>query len=145
MNNEVAPEETQLESVVSPSLKFLASVKNMKNDGKTEKEIAKSYKLSITQLRTALDNARRGEYEVPEDVKVLELELPLYMRRGAHPLLIGNAVVTTTLGKGTTIVASLDSEEGIEMGTLLTSGLVSALSLGGIMSRETVEKLENRK
>lgn len=146
MNTEVAiPEEpNESEEVVTHSMQFLATVKSMKNEGKTEKDIAKSFKLSVSQFRKALDDARRGVYEASEEVKVLEIELPLYMRRGTHPLLIGNAVVTTTLGKGTTVVASLDSDEGIEMGTLLTSGLVSGLSLGGIMSRETIDKLENR-
>ncbi|ASR80030.1 hypothetical protein SEA_ARCADIA_67 [Arthrobacter phage Arcadia] len=74
--------------------------------------------------------------------RVVERELPVYMRRGANPLLVGEAIVKTTAGVGTTAVVSLNTPEGIEMGELLSSKLVSGISIGGIMDTKVMEQLK---
>lgn len=76
--------------------------------------------------------------------RVVERELPVYMRRSGTPLLVGNAVVTTTAGEGTTAVISLNTPEGIEMGELLSSKIVAGMSIGGIMDSKVMDQLKNK-
>ncbi|ASR84646.1 hypothetical protein PQB76_gp067 [Arthrobacter phage Cheesy] len=75
--------------------------------------------------------------------RVVERELPVYMRRGTNPLLVGEAIVKTTAGVGTTAVISLNTPEGIEMGELLSSKIVAGISIGGIMDAKVMEQLKH--
>jgi hypothetical protein len=66
--------------------------------------------------------------------------LPVYMRRRGELIMVGSGVVTRHKDK-TEVVMVLDTEDGLEMGSLLTSGIAQGLTLGGAVKPALVSKL----
>ena len=69
-----------------------------------------------------------------------EKALPVYMRRGGVPVMIGSGVVTRHKNK-TEVVLVLETDEGLEMGSLLTSGIAQGITLGGAINPALISKL----
>lgn len=77
---------------------------------------------------------------VDSEEKFIQVELPLLMHRGGKPEIIGSAVVTRYKDR-VELASKIDTEGGKEFGSLLTSGYVEGLTLGGILTPAIAKRL----
>jgi hypothetical protein len=79
--------------------------------------------------------------EVAEsEEEFIQVELPLLMHRSGKPEIIGVAVVTRYRDR-VELASKIETESGKEFGSLLTSGYVEGLTLGGILTPAIAKRL----
>jgi hypothetical protein len=79
--------------------------------------------------------------EVAEsEEEFIQVELPLVMHRSGKPEIIGSAVVRRFRDR-VEIASKIDTDSGKEFGSLLTSGYVEGLTLGGILTPAIAKRL----
>lgn len=74
--------------------------------------------------------------------KFIQVELPLLMHRSGKPEIIGSAVVMRYKDR-IEIASKIETEDGLEFGSLLTSGYVEGLTLGGILTPAIASRLKD--
>jgi hypothetical protein len=80
--------------------------------------------------------------EVAESTEeFIQVELPLLMHRSGKPEIIGAAVVTRFKDR-IELAAKIETDSGKEFGSLLTSGYVEGLTLGGILTPAIANRLK---
>ncbi|UVK58723.1 hypothetical protein SEA_UZUMAKI_61 [Arthrobacter phage Uzumaki] len=93
---------------------------------------------------TTENNEHPGEYMTPYNEELFDVvekavttvKLPLIMKKGGEPIVIGEATVTKH-DNHFELYARVTSEEAQDFGNLLTSGVVSAVSIGGAIDRNS--------
>lgn len=97
----------------------------------------------MTSLPEGFDSSAkptRGRNLLGEEF--VAVTLPLFMTKSGEPIQVGFATVTKNEDTKTTeIKAELTSEEAQEFGSLLTSGIVGGLSIGGFIHRNVTAGL----
>lgn len=78
---------------------------------------------------------------VESEEEFIQAELPLVMHRSGKPEIIGSAVVTRFKDR-VEIAAKIETDGGKEFGSLLTSGYVEGLTLGGILTPAIASRLK---
>jgi hypothetical protein len=78
---------------------------------------------------------------VESEEEFIQVELPIFMHRNGKPEVIGSAVVTRYKDR-IELASKIDTEGGLEFGSLLTSGYVEGLTLGGILAPKLAAKLK---
>jgi hypothetical protein len=73
--------------------------------------------------------------------ELIQVELPVLMHRNGKPEIIGSAVVTRYRDR-IELASKIDTEGGLDFGSLLTSGYVEGLTLGGILNPSLAAKLK---
>lgn len=88
------------------------------------------------------DNLEENTTEVTEsEVEFIQVELPVLMHRSGKPEIIGSAVVTRYRDR-VEFAAKIESESGKEFGSLVTSGYVEGLTLGGVLNPQLASRLK---
>jgi hypothetical protein len=85
-----------------------------------------------------------GEYMTPYNEELFDVvekavttvKLPLIMKKSGNPVVIGEATVTKH-DEHFELYARITSDEAQDFGNLLTSGVVSAVSIGGAIDRSS--------
>lgn len=77
---------------------------------------------------------------VESEEEFIQVELPVLMHRGGKPEIIGSAVVTRYRDR-IEIASKIETESGLEFGSLITSGYVEGLTLGGIINPQLAARL----
>jgi len=78
---------------------------------------------------------------VESEEKFIQVDIPLVMHRSGKPEVIGSAVVTRYPDR-IELAAKIDTESGMDFGSLVTSGYVEGLTLGGILNPEIAKRLK---
>ena len=83
--------------------------------------------------------------EVSEEPKIhiVEVVVPVYMRRKGHLVVVGQVVISTVDGE-TTFAGELNTDEGKEMAGFLTSGIATGMTLGAIVDPEMAKKIQSQ-
>lgn len=78
---------------------------------------------------------------VESDEKFIQVELPIFMHRSGKPEVIGSAVVTRYKDR-VELASKIDTESGIDFFSIVTSGQVEGLTLGGVLNAKLTNLLK---
>jgi hypothetical protein len=91
------------------------------------------------KLMTELEENTTEVVETEEEL--MQVELPILMHRSGKPEIIGSAVVTRYRDR-IELASRIDTDSGLEFGSLITSGYVEGLTLGGVLNPTLAAKLQ---
>lgn len=77
---------------------------------------------------------------VESDEEFIQVERPVMMHRSGKPVVIGSAVITRYKDR-VELAAKLETEDGVEFGSLLTAEYVEAMTVGGVLKPELVKRI----
>ncbi|QED11605.1 hypothetical protein PP914_gp115 [Arthrobacter phage Qui] len=93
----------------------------------------------LSEKSVELEENTTAVVETAEEM--IQTELPILMHRHGKPEIIGSAVIRRYRDR-IELASKIDTESGLEFGSLLTSGYVEGLTLGGILNPQLAARLK---